>query len=87
MKKPPKFALRRLLVYEKTLLDLNDVLGLEALVALGDVELDAVTLVQRFVTVHLNRRVVHKYVLATVLGDETKTLFVLEPLHSTLSHC
>jgi hypothetical protein len=29
---------------------------------------------------------VDEYVLASVLGDETKTLLVLKPLHGTLCH-
>ena len=45
-KKPLKRLLQGLFVYEKILLDLNDVLSLEAFVAAGDIELDAVALVQ-----------------------------------------
>jgi len=53
---------------------------------LGDVELDPVALVQAFEAVGLDGREVHEHVLASVLGDKSKTLLVLEPLHGTLSH-
>jgi len=87
IKKPPWLAPQRLFIDEKTLLDLDDVLGLEAFISAGDLEFNAVPLVQRFVSLALNGRMVHKYVLTTVLGDETKTLLVLKPLHCSLSHC
>src|SRR6185369_14091538 len=86
-KKPRRLSPTELLDFEKIELDLNDVLGLEALVPAGDLEFNAVPLVQRFVSLALNGRMVHEYILTTVLGDKTKTLLVLKPLHSSLSHC
>ena len=34
-----------------------------------------------------NGRVVHEYILATVLRDETEPLCVIEPLDRALRHC
>src|SRR5215204_1280127 len=65
-----------------------DVLRLRTLGALGDVELDLLVLVQRLVTLRLDRRVVHENVVAAVLlRDEAETLLGVEPLHGALSHC
>src|SRR5260370_42564918 len=65
-----------------------NVLSLRALRTLGDVELDLLVLVQRLVTLRLDRRVVHENVVAAVLlRDEAETLLGVEPLHGALSHC
>src|SRR5699024_1876127 len=64
-----------------------DALCLRALGALGDLELDALRLVQRAVALGLDGRVVHEDVVtATVLGDEAVALLCVEPLHSSLCH-
>src|SRR4029079_6972444 len=64
-----------------------DVLRLRALGALGDVELDALVLVQRTVAVALDGRVVHEDVgAAAVLSNEAEALLSVEPLHGTLCH-
>ncbi len=67
-------------------LDFADVLGLQTLLALGDFELNPVTFVEGLKSIRLNRGEVDEYVLASILGNETKTLLVLKPLHSTLCH-
>src|SRR5215217_4582664 len=64
--------------------DLDDVLGRRALLALHDRELDLVALGEGLEAVPLDRRVVHEAVLAAVLGrDEPEALGVIEPLHGT----
>src|SRR4051794_23453371 len=69
------------------LLERTDVLRLRALLALGDVELHPLVLVQAAVAVCLDRRVVDEDVsAATVRGDEAEALFAVEPLHAALRH-
>src|SRR5215218_10092321 len=64
-----------------------NVLRLGALLALGDVELDLLALVEGLVAVADDRRVVAEDVgAAAVLGDEPEALLRVEPLHSALSH-
>src|SRR5262245_54193107 len=64
-----------------------NVLSLRALRALGDLELDALVLVQAAVALGLDRRVVHEDVgAAAVLSDEAEALLSVEPLHRTLCH-
>src|SRR5688572_27823005 len=60
--------------------------GLRALRALDDLELDALTLVKALVPVHLDGRVVDEDVLAAVDGDEAEALLGVEPLHGALCH-
>ena len=57
-----------------------DVLRLVALAALGHVELDALTLFQRTVTVALDGAEVHEDVGATIARDEPIPLLIVEPL-------
>ena len=64
-----------------------DALGLGAILALADLELDALSLVQRPEAVALDLRVVHEDVsAATVLLDEPEALLAVEPLHFALQH-
>src|SRR6266516_4621200 len=60
--------------------------SLGTLGALSDLELDALSLVQRAVAVRLDGRVVDENVLAAVHGDEAVALLVVEPLHGALCH-
>jgi hypothetical protein len=64
-----------------------DVLRLRALLALRDLELDPLVLLQRPETAGLNSGEVNEHVVtAPVLSDETETLVAVEPLDSTLNH-
>jgi hypothetical protein len=67
-------------------LDATNVRGLEALGPLRNLELDLVTLVQATETVALNRSVMDENVCTLLTRDETETLGVVEPLHSTFFH-
>jgi hypothetical protein len=67
-------------------LDFTDVLGFQTLLALGDFKLHPVTFVEGLKSIRLNRGEVDEYVLASILGNETKTLLVLKPLDGTLCH-
>src|SRR5689334_121126 len=60
--------------------------GLRALLPLGHVELDALTLFEGLVPVHLDGRVVDEHVLTAVHGDEAVALLGVEPLHGALCH-
>src|SRR5207247_4628990 len=60
---------------------LADVCGLQSLRTAGDVELHGLTLGKRLEAVALNRREVHENVLSTLLGNEAKSLGLVEPLH------
>ena len=55
-------------------------LGLRTLLTLGDLELDALTVVQRLVAVHVDGGEVDEDVLPTVDGDEAVALFGLNHL-------
>ena len=64
-----------------------NLVSLRALRALGDLELDALCLVERTVAVGLDRRVVNEDVGASaILCDEAEALFSVEPLHGALCH-
>src|SRR5215211_2390143 len=64
-----------------------DLLGLRALLALRHVELDALVLIQRPVTIGGDGRVVHENVGgAVVRRDEAEALLGVEPLHCALNH-
>jgi len=60
------------------------VLGLVALWPLFDLELDHLSLRQRFVAIHLNRGEMDEYVLSRLALDEAITLCRVKPLHHTL---
>src|SRR3954463_9872069 len=67
--------------------DRADVLRLGALLALRDVELDLLALVEGLVALRDDGGVVAEDVgAAAVLGDEPEALLRVEPLHSALSH-
>src|SRR5437660_11835385 len=62
-----------------------DVGRLQALVALHDLELDALTLGQRLVPLHGDGGEVDEDVVSLLALDESVTLLVGEPLHGALS--
>src|SRR5215471_16691909 len=66
--------------------DMN-LLGLGALLALGDLELDPRPVVEGLVPVHVNRGEVDEHVLPTVDCDEAVALLAVEPLDGALRHC
>src|SRR5439155_13898777 len=64
-----------------------NVARLRSLLALGDLELDRLALVQGPVAGGLDGRVVHEHVRAAAIGlDESETLFSVEPLHGAGRH-
>src|SRR5512134_867218 len=70
--------------YERVSLDRGDVRGLQALVALHDLELHALTLGQRAVALRLDRRVMDEDVVAVLTLDESVALLVRKPLDGAL---
>src|SRR5260221_14365672 len=58
---------------------------LQALVALHDLELHALTLGQRLVAVHRDRGEVNEHVVTTLALDETKAFLVRKPLDGAFS--
>src|SRR4051812_32959244 len=64
----------------------GDLVGLGALGALDDLEVDPLALFQALVPVHLDGRVVDEDVLTAVDGDEAEALLGVEPLHGALCH-
>src|SRR5215813_10022348 len=68
-------------------LDGANLLRLRTLLALGDLELDPLVLLQRAVAARLDRGEVHEHVgSATVHGDEAEAFFGVEPLDGSLRH-
>ena len=67
-------------------LERTNVLSLFALLATADVELDALTLLERFEALALDGREVYEHVIALLTGDEAITLLLIEELHSALCH-
>src|SRR3954454_1076403 len=65
--------------------DEPDVLGLFALAAGREGELDALTLFEGLVTRTLDVRVVNEHIVAAVAGDEAEALLSVEELHSACS--
>src|SRR5215211_4311669 len=66
----------------------GDVRRLRALLALLDVERDALAFIERAVPAGLDGRVVDEDVrAATIGGGEAKTLLGVEPLHCSFGHC
>src|ERR1700687_6128754 len=61
-----------------------DVLSLPALRALGDVEFDALALLEALETASLDCREVHENVFASLPADEGVALSVIEPLYCSL---
>src|SRR4029079_616086 len=65
----------------------TNLLRLRALLALGDVELDLLALVEGAVPVRDDRREVHEHVGRAVIGrDEPEALVCVEPLDCSLHH-
>jgi len=65
----------------------DDALGEWSSVARLDVKLYGLTFDERLSTFTLNLRVVHKDVGLAIDSDESPTLFVVEPLDGSYSHC
>ena len=63
-----------------------DVLGLQAFGAFDNLKLDGFPFVQGFEALSLNSGVMNEHILAGLLGNETKTFFVVEPLDFTTGH-
>src|SRR5215470_18138937 len=64
-----------------------DLLGLRTLLALGNLELDPLVLLQGAVAARLDRGEVHEHVGSTAVhGDEAEALFGVEPLDGSLRH-
>src|SRR5215204_1686639 len=68
-------------------LDALHVGGVESLRPRLDLELDLLTLGERFEPIHCDRGEVDEDVLASLLFDETVPLRVIEPLHFPSGHC
>jgi hypothetical protein len=65
-------------------LDLLDVYGLQTFLPLRDREFHALSLFQRFITFHLDRRMVHKDVFSRIALNKPVPFVVFEPLYSSL---
>ena len=65
--------------------DRADVLRFLALSAGSDVELDALTLVERLVALALDVREVDEHIVALLPGDEAEALLCVEELHGACS--
>src|SRR5271170_2314823 len=65
----------------------DDALGEWSAIARLDVKLNCLTFDERLATFSLNLRVVHKDVGLAIDCDESPTLFVVEPLDGSYSHC
>ena len=65
----------------------DDALGQGTTVARFDVELYGLSFDERLSTFTLNLRVVNKDVRLAIDSDESPTLFVVEPLDGSCSHC
>ena len=63
-----------------------DVLSLQTFGAFDNLKLDGFAFVQGFEALSLNGSVVNEHILSGILGDETKTFFVVEPLDFTTGH-
>src|SRR5439155_21566798 len=72
------------LVPKGKVLDRADVRRLQALLALHDLELDALAFSQRLVPVNRDRGEVDEHVLPLLALDEAIALLVREPLHGAL---
>ena len=63
-----------------------NVLRLQAFRAFDDFKVDYLSFVQGFETLALNCGVMNEYILTGFLGDETKPLFIIEPLYFATRH-
>ncbi len=87
MKKPPHPEGGRLIITKRLSLERANQLSLWALGAFADLELNWLVLFERTEAVGLNLGVVDEKISGSVVrGDETKALFAVEPLHSSLCH-
>src|SRR6266536_191828 len=66
--------------------DYSYLLRLGALLALCDLELDPLAVLEQLVAVHLDRGEVDEHVLPPVDRDEAVALLAVEPLHGALCH-
>jgi hypothetical protein len=64
-----------------------DGVGLWALGALRDLELDPLAILEGLVTIHLDGGEVNENIRAVVDRDEAVALLGVEPLNGALSHC
>ena len=66
----------------------NDGVSLGTLLTIDDVKFDFVTLFQGFVSIDLNRRVMHEHIRSVFTTDETEAFCVIEPFDRAfeLSH-
>src|SRR5690606_23014998 len=73
----------------RSAVELHDVLGGRALLALHHVELHALAFGERLEATALNCRMMHEAILLAVLGrDEAEALGIVEPLHRAgHAHC
>src|SRR4051812_32791067 len=60
--------------------------GLRALLTLGHLELDPLTLLEGLVAIHLDSAVVNEHVTTAVHGDEAVALLGVEPFDCALCH-
>src|SRR5262249_25508605 len=74
-------------VQVRVALDDTDLLGLWALLALGNLELDPCPVIEGLVAVHVDRGEVDEHVLPTVDRDKAVALLAVEPLDGALRHC
>ena len=91
-KRGPAFGQGRALVWQKVFVvalsaDDPDRLRLGTLLALRDLELDALSVLERLVAVGYDRREVNENVLAAVYRDEAVALLGVEPFDAALCHC
>jgi hypothetical protein len=63
-----------------------DILGFKPFVAGYDIEGNFVSFIQGFEPRARDGRVMHKYVLTGILGDEAKPFFIIEPLDFATGH-
>ena len=68
------------------LLGAMNVLRLQAFCAFDNLKVDYLPFVQGFETLALNGGVMYEYILTGLLGDETKPLFIVEPLDFATGH-
>lgn len=65
-------------------LNLGDVLGHRPSVALFNVKADLLTFSETFEPRHVDRGVVHKYILPVFLCNEAESLFITKPFYCSL---
>jgi hypothetical protein len=84
-KKPPP-TIKARSSYDRQILQLNNVLGLRAAVALNYVELNALAFVQSLEAFANDSAEVNEYIVAAFNFDETEALFCVEPFNCTCLH-